>query len=485
MAILVVALVGVCTTMNGCLTAKKSSVQTAKAAVITGAMEHYEGEEFQLTYDVFSPLEKTRKQTVPIQPNGDFSIRIDEGVPIKGTLHFGRVMMEGRGVERNIGVYVEPGDSVHITADLAIEGDIDRIQKTLTFSGSGTANNEYIKQDGERFDSYPQRVQNNHRFIADLGPVDYVRTVDSIRDEKLAFLAAYSDTARMSAALKEFFQDEYINLAIIRKINYPGSNKSFNDGVEQVLPPDYYDFIADVEISDDLSGKALPYLRFTHFFLTNAYRLASERGYPHDYLSFIGTELEGRAKYIYMAYSLGSDFDPVIYSQFGEGSPYPDIAQTVKDKYSNLEGMLPGNPAPPVMLNTLDGEMVSSVEVYKGAFVYIDFWATWCKPCIREFPDLAILKEEYKDENIKFVSISIEQERDQWVSYVNRENLTGYHYWVDLPNKKIYDEGFNITMIPRFVLIDDEGNIVDANAPRPSSGAEIRQLLDNALAEGK
>lgn len=108
-------------------------------------------------------------------------------------------------------------------------------------------------------------------------------------------------------------------------------------------------------------------------------------------------------------------------------------------------------------------------------------WATWCKPCIAEFPDIAILKTEYKNENVQFVSISTDEKRDTWFKYVEKEGLSGAQFWVDNDNKKIYNKGFNINMIPRFILLDGEGNIIDANAPRPSSAKEIRNLLNKAL----
>ncbi|MEO6949471.1 MAG: TlpA disulfide reductase family protein, partial [Ginsengibacter sp.] len=319
-------------------------------------------------------------------------------------------------------------------------------------------------------------------FIMSQKPNQYKRTVDSIRDLKLAFVnqARY---AGVSPRLKQNFEDEANNIVFVRKFNYPSQHKSFNKGIEAELPSDYYDFADKVVLSPDLDNKGVPYLRSAHFFLTNKYQLAKENGYDKDYLTFVGSELSGRAKYIYLAYSLTSDFNADTYYQFGANCPYKDIAEVVKTRFGHLEKMLPGKPSPDIILNTVKNENIASKDFFKGKLTYIDMWATWCKPCIAEFPDLAILKTEYKNENIQFVSISSDEKRDTWLNYVEKQGLSGSQFWVDNESKKLYNKGFNINMIPRFILLDGKGNIINANAPRPSSGKEIRNLLNKSIKE--
>ena len=460
---------------------EKKPEKKEEKAVITGEIQDYDQDQFEFTYDTYSPLEDTRKELINIDSAGKFRIEINTERPVKGVLYFGRYMAEGRGIGKNIDIYIEPGDSLHVQANVDLKSDLEMIDKTLKYTGTGVANNYFLYNQSHEFDRYEQRVQNNHKFIAYKQANDYKRTVDSIRDLKLRYLQSYADTSNLSPALQKIFEDEYINLAMVRKFNYPSSNMRFNDGVAPELPSDYYDFAENMEIDSVLDQKGVPYLRSTHFFLTNKYELAKRNGYNEDFITFIDSELKGRAKYIYMAYSLGRDFDPEIYGRFGEDSPYTDIAEAVKEKYKHLESMLPGEPAPPVEFLTMNNDTISSGKLFKDKFVYIDFWATWCKPCIREIPDLVKLEEEYHDENILFVSVSFDEEKEKWEHYVKKEGLTGVQLWVNPENKNIYDTTFNIKMIPRFVLIDNKGNIVDSQAPFPSSGAEIRNLLNLTL----
>lgn len=116
-----------------------------------------------------------------------------------------------------------------------------------------------------------------------------------------------------------------------------------------------------------------------------------------------------------------------------------------------------------------------SLSSFKGKYVYIDVWATWCKPCIAQIPSLKILEKKYHNKNIEFLSISIDDERTagswdnalaKWKKMVKNKNLTGVQLYAgkDIAFMKEYQ----VTGIPRFILIDPKGNIVSANAPRPS-----------------
>ncbi len=119
----------------------------------------------------------------------------------------------------------------------------------------------------------------------------------------------------------------------------------------------------------------------------------------------------------------------------------------------------------------------SSLDDFKGSYVYIDFWATWCRPCKVEIPYLKALEKEYNDKNIVFVSISTDRESayETWKKMVTDKELTG----VQLYSKRdpIFSGAYKVTTIPRFVLIDPDGYIVSSNAPKPSSG-KLKELFD-------
>ena len=126
----------------------------------------------------------------------------------------------------------------------------------------------------------------------------------------------------------------------------------------------------------------------------------------------------------------------------------------------------------------IDGKRVSFSD-FKGKYVYIDFWATWCAPCLKEIPFLKEIEEQYKNEDIVFVSISIDNEKDKakWAKMVKEKQLGGVQLFAGI-NAGDVTNPYKISGIPHFMLFDKEGKIVENSAPRPSS-PELKVLLDS------
>ncbi|PID68403.1 MAG: hypothetical protein CR968_01675 [Flavobacteriia bacterium] len=122
----------------------------------------------------------------------------------------------------------------------------------------------------------------------------------------------------------------------------------------------------------------------------------------------------------------------------------------------------------------------SSLNDFKGQFVYIDLWATWCKPCLAQIPALKELEEAYKGKNVVFVSISTDKEKDynKWKNMVKTKELIGVQLFMGKDNQFAID--YQVRNIPRFILLDTEGKIFDAHAPRPSEKESIHKLFEKA-----
>ena len=121
----------------------------------------------------------------------------------------------------------------------------------------------------------------------------------------------------------------------------------------------------------------------------------------------------------------------------------------------------------------------TSLSDLKGKYVYIDVWATWCGPCIREVPSLKKIEHQYEGKNIEFVSISVDNGRGYkgdakaaylgWKKMVADKELGGIQLFADAGFTSKFIQDYKINSIPRFILIDPQGNIVSADAPRPSN----------------
>nr|WP_314287259.1 TlpA disulfide reductase family protein [uncultured Capnocytophaga sp.] len=157
------------------------------------------------------------------------------------------------------------------------------------------------------------------------------------------------------------------------------------------------------------------------------------------------------------------------------------LLREIDRRVAELETFKEGTPFPVFKVEDMDGKTVSS-ESFKGKLLYIDIWATWCKPCLGEIEPLKALQEQYKDKNIAFVSISIDntEDLDKWKAMVKEKALKGVQLHTDLRKNSAFAENYRISGIPRFILVSKEGTIINFNAPRPSE-AKIKQLIDANL----
>jgi thiol-disulfide isomerase/thioredoxin len=148
-------------------------------------------------------------------------------------------------------------------------------------------------------------------------------------------------------------------------------------------------------------------------------------------------------------------------------------AAFLDEKYKEKAVLAPGSPAPNFTLKDLDNNEVSLSD-FKGSVVVLDFWGTWCGPCKRELPYSRKIEENFKDrEDVVFLFVAMERgSRDYWKEFVNNNNLPGTHLYTSNDNRNLVP--YKITSVPRYVLLDKEGNIYDAFASRPSQNMEVQ-----------
>lgn len=140
-----------------------------------------------------------------------------------------------------------------------------------------------------------------------------------------------------------------------------------------------------------------------------------------------------------------------------------------------------GQPSPLFTYENFKGGNTSLAD-FKGKYVYIDVWATWCGPCRQEIPFLQKVEEKYHDKNIAFVSISIDKAKDheKWKKMVKDKSLGGVQLFADKDWSSDFILAYGIDSIPRFILIGPDGKVINADALRPSDPA-LQAQLDSLL----
>ena len=132
-----------------------------------------------------------------------------------------------------------------------------------------------------------------------------------------------------------------------------------------------------------------------------------------------------------------------------------------------------GKPAIDFKVTDLNGEALS-LEKYRGKIILLDFWATWCPPCIQEMPHLKQTYAKFKNQDFTIIGISVDRGLEPLKSFVSEENITWpQHFDNGGPIAKMY----NITHIPTTFLIDGKGIIQAVNLKGNALEAAVAQLV--------
>ena len=160
------------------------------------------------------------------------------------------------------------------------------------------------------------------------------------------------------------------------------------------------------------------------------------------------------------------------------------LKQEVLELYKVFSRIMPGEPAPLSILKDAEGNEYTFAD-FKGKVIVIDVWATWCSSCIINMPKFIALGNEYRNRgDICFITVSIDRSEDKemWLSTIDRNNMQQLlNLFPDCEEQSQFETDFQVSGVPRYIIIDKEGNIVSAHAPTP--GPEMVEMIDTALSE--
>ena len=156
----------------------------------------------------------------------------------------------------------------------------------------------------------------------------------------------------------------------------------------------------------------------------------------------------------------------MLIAQFVPMLSQPEMQQKILAQHLLLNSLSRGKPAPDFSTTALNKDTFS-LKNFHGKYVVIDVWATWCQTCQVQLPVFDELAEQYTSQNITFVALSIDDNKWAWENQASEKSSRVLPLHTN--DKNVFGRTYGIDYLPRYILLDPDGKIINAQMPEPSN----------------
>ena len=399
--------------------------------------------------------------------NGRFNQTIQTENASFKTLKYGQAQKE---------IFLAPNYSLKISFDATNFGN------TLKYEGKGATENRIL-------DSISIATRNfDHRFVY-TQPIEIAtKYVDSTYDAYQKYFEKLTITNKVDPVFFEYEKKSLLYSASALK-TVLGLQKNIAD-------TSYYHFFNKITIENDKYLDISSYRNFLQYYINVKTRNilagmdSSESKLPHAYSNAtlkVIDKIKNKKLKEYLVFEdtkmklefEGADHFEKQKEYFKNNNTDSTYTREIQKIYTKKLLLASGKEAPDFTCTDINGTNYS-LKDFKGKYVYIDFWATWCGPCRQEIPSYIKLQSDYKGKDIVFISISIDEDKDSWEKVVKESKADGISLITTGGIESNVAKAYQISGIPTFVLIDRVGKIINSQAQRPSEN-NLRKTLDALL----
>lgn len=364
------------------------------------------------------------------------------------------------------------------TFNINIDFNKEGFLNSLNYSGNGGVENNYLADKDRLAQSLPLSLR-VYSFYAKLDESNFLRQTDSISN-------LYSNLLKQSTELDNDFkliESKSIQIDKALKLyQYEGQKRLVEKNSEFKISKDFPNPFKDIDLNNQSLMITYNYKTLVHSFINNKSmkRLSNDKN-----LDFFIIYQEELAKS-----KLSSEIRDILGLENVEyGFTYTTNIEQYRNTYLsfaknqkyinkfnelyNIKMTEKGNQSADFKFEGNDGKTYE-LRDFRDKYIYIDLWASWCSPCIAQIPDLKKLEEKYS-EKIHFISIAWNDDKTKWLNMIKKKDLKGVQLFATNKNADFF-KFFNVKSIPRFILLDKEGKIIESNAKQPSESNLDRQL---------
>ena len=320
-------------------------------------------------------------------------VTVEAPLDEKGCLSVELTLTEAKmvsfGPQREVKLFLEPGDQLHVDADVL------NPSRSLRFSGQSAANNQFLAALRARF---PDSLHINYK---DLEVDAFRKIIDQRRVELESFLDA--GRAQLTPAFVDYYRAEITYEWAETLVRYPRSYERENGQENEAIPDDYFDDLDQIELVDETAIGTSHYRHFlTRYFFhlwqewhnhPDTKQMAAEerRNQFETYVPYNHAKrtLHGKVLYFFLAGEIVWDFQEGLFNigehrwaEFLQDNPYPEYTKVVEEVVWETSKIKPGQPAPDFTLDGLQGQSVSLSD-FSGQTVFLGLLGELVRPVHR------------------------------------------------------------------------------------------------------